>query len=357
MANVIFKIGTKAAYTTLETKDENTLYWLSDSQEIYKGSVLYAAGREATDTLAGLMSASDKKKLDSIGEGGTTSAKDVIFDTNLVFTEEFGRYVPVDGKVTIPAEGKSWYEVLMDAFSQDKNPTITQPSVTLTASAVKAYEVGTTVTPSYSAVLNPGSYEYGPATGIVASAWSVTNSESEEVLTTASVSFNQITVGDDTDYSITAQATYATGAVPLTALGSKYADGQIQAGTKSATKSKISGFRNSFYGTLDTKDGTVNSDLVRSLPSKSGKANANGNTFNISIPVGAIRVMFAYPATLRDVSSVQDVNGMNAEIKSAFAQTTVSVEGANGYTGIDYKVYVMDMANANDTANTYKVTI
>ena len=64
-----------------------------------------------------------------------------------------------------------------------------------------------------------------------------------------------------------------------------------------------------------------------------------------------------YPATLRDVSSVQDVNGMNAEVKTAFTKTVVSVEGANGYQAIDYKVYVMDMANANDTANTYKVTI
>lgn len=56
-------------------------------------------------------------------------------------------------------------------------------------------------------------------------------------------------------------------------------------------------------------------------------------------------------------SSVQDVNGMNAEVKTAFTKTVVSVEGANGYQAIDYKVYVMDMANANDTANTYKVTI
>ena len=35
----------------------------------------------------------------------------------------------------------------------------------------------------------------------------------------------------------------------------------------------------------------------------------------------------------------------------------LGTEGANGYQAIDYKVYVMDMANANDTANTYKVTI
>ena len=174
---------------------------------------------------------------------------------------------------------------------------------------------------------------------------------------TASGSFDELTVGDATSYAITATATHGEGAVPVTNLGNEYAAGKIAAGNKSKATGKITGYRNSFYGTLEAKDGEVNSALVRGLSGKSGKALAAGNSFNLAIPVGAIRVVFAYPATLRDVSSVQDVNGMNAEVKTAFTKTVVSVEGANGYQAIDYKVYVMDMANANDTANTYKVTI
>ena len=143
----------------------------------------------------------------------------------------------------------------------------------------------------------------------------------------------------------------------MTALGLPYNDGKIKAGSVSATKSRITGYRNSFFGTLSDKSKAVDSELVRSLSGKSGKALSNGNVFSISIPVGAIRVVFAYPASLRDVSSVLDVNGMNAEIKSAFSHSKVSVEGANGFSGIDYKVYVLDMAKANDAANTYKVTI
>lgn len=69
------------------------------------------------------------------------------------------------------------------------------------------------------------------------------------------------------------------------------------------------------------------------------------------------RIIEQNPATLRDVSSVLDVNGLNAEIKSGFTKSVVSVEGAAGYQAIDYKVYVLDYANANDAANTYKVTI
>ena len=54
---------------------------------------------------------------------------------------------------------------------------------------------------------------------------------------------------------------------------------------------------------------------------------------------------------------MQDVNGLNAEIKPAFTMTTVSVLGANNYDGIDYRVYYLDYANPNDTQNTYRVTI
>ena len=40
MANVIFKVGTKALFDALEQKDTNTLYWLEDVQELYKGNLL-----------------------------------------------------------------------------------------------------------------------------------------------------------------------------------------------------------------------------------------------------------------------------------------------------------------------------
>ena len=57
MANVIFKQGTRAQYDAIATKDSNTLYWLSDTQELFKGDVLYGKGAEATALASGLMSA------------------------------------------------------------------------------------------------------------------------------------------------------------------------------------------------------------------------------------------------------------------------------------------------------------
>lgn len=285
-------------------------------------------------------------------------ASQVMFSQDLVFTEQFGKYVPSGGKVTVPANGDSLLEVLLNAFATDSNPSITQPSVSISSSNFKAYEVGTNVTPSYSATLNPGSYQYGPATGITATSWSVVDNAAEpNTLTTASGSFPQMQVADGTSYSITATASYGAGAIPNTALGQEYADGQIKAGSKSATKGTITGYRNGFYGTTTSQSsGTFESDNIRALTA-TNKAITAGTVINISIPVGAKSVIFAYPASVRDVNSVQDVNGLNAEVKTAFTQVLVNVAGANGYNPIEYKVYYINYANANDTQNTYRVTI
>lgn len=353
----------------LPSDRQAAFYLCTDTRELYFGENLFTAavrpytGEKPVNPAVGILYVNTDTGVGEFYDGsqwvpvfGDIDAGSVYFDSDLVFTYQFGKYVPTDGKVTVPAEGKSFKEVLSDAYAEDQMPKVTQPSVALASSQVKAYEVGTSVTPAYTATFNPGSYEYGPDTGVTVESWEVTdtNGGSKD---TASGTFDPFTVEDDTNYSMTAKATHTAGATPKTALENEYAAGQIKAGTKQATKSKISGYRNSFYGTLEAKDGAINSALVRSLPVKSNKALANGNTFTISIPVGALRVMFAYPATLRDVSSVQDVNGMNAEIKSAFTMNNVDVEGTSGYTAIGYKVYVMDLAKANDTVNTYKVTI
>lgn len=77
MANVIFKFGTSAQYDLIQPKDENTLYWLTDTHQIFKGDVLFGVGAEATSELAGLLSAEDKKKLDELIESGLLELKAV----------------------------------------------------------------------------------------------------------------------------------------------------------------------------------------------------------------------------------------------------------------------------------------
>ena len=302
----------------------------------------------------------DKQELvKELGSGGnvvidTLDPEKVIFPEGLSTTYAIGKVKLENGMGTLVEPGGT-LEDFFNIFVDEKNPETTEPSVSLTFSQAKAYEVGTNITPSYSATLNPGSYTYGPDTGITATGWEISDTKNNKA-TTASGSFPQFQVTDNISYKITAKATYNAGAIPVTNTGNEYAAGQIPAGSKSKTSGAVTGYRNTFYGTLATKS-DITSDIIRGLAGKSGKALSNGSSFTVTIPVGALRVVIAYPASLRDVTSIKDVNGMNAEIASSFAKTTVNVEGANDYTPISYKVYILDFAEANDTANKFTVQI
>lgn len=292
---------------------------------------------------------------------GNYDASNVYFGDNITMAGSYSQIGNLtktqNGTATFAVKGKSVAEAFTQIFSKRLQPGApTQPSVSLTFSQAKAYEVGTTVTPTWSATLSAGSYTYGPATGITATAWEISDTAGNTA-TTASGSFDAITVADGTNYKITAKATHGAGAVANDNLGSPSSpEVKIAAGSKSATSNAITGYRNTFYGTKTTKD-ALDSAAIRSLTTKSNQAFANGKSFTIAIPVGAVRVVFAYPATLRDVNSVKDVNGLNAEIKSAFAKSTIAVEGANGATAIDYKVYTTDFAEPVAKANSYTITI
>ena len=257
---------------------------------------------------------------------------------------------------TFATKGKSVAEALTEIFSKRLQPTITSnPAVTLTFGQAKAYEVGTTVSPTYSASLSAGSYTYGPATGITATSWEISDTAGNTA-DTASGSFADVVVTDNTNYKITAKANYGAGAVAVDNLGATSSpEIKIAAGSATKTSGAITGYRNTFYGTV-TEKAEVTSTIIRGL-TKSNKALSNGSSFTVTIPVGAVRVIFAYPATLQDVSSVKDVNGLNAAIKSAFTKSSVTVAGAGADAGIAYKVYVTDYAEPVAKANSYTVKI
>ena len=114
-------------------------------------------------------------------------------------------------------------------------------------------------------------------------------------------------------------------------------------------------YRAGFYGTL-TEKSDLTSDTIRGL-SKTTTGLYEGKSTTVSIPLGARRVVFAYPASLGDLASVTDTNGLNAEILDGFTKITIDVEGANGYDAISYNVYYIDYANPNDKTNSYKFKI
>jgi hypothetical protein len=129
------------------------------------------------------------------------------------------------------------------------------------------------------------------------------------------------------------------------------------AGTLNDIKSNIiTGYRKSFYGTLSHKD----SFEVRDLSNSTTESLQEGSTFTIPIASDTMRVVIAYPAYLRDLTSVLDYNDSNSNIVSGFTllnNTFVSIGGINNYNPIDYKVYIMDFANPYGVSNKFIVTI
>lgn len=289
---------------------------------------------------------------------GNYDASNVYFDKDFVATAPIGVVeIPKSGSTTISAAGKSVKDVLAGIFAKEKEPAVTNPAVSITASANKAYEVGTKVSPSYSASLSAGSYTYGPATGITAKTWSVTNSGSDETLTTATGTFAEITVADNTNLSITATATYDAGAMPKTNIGNEAPAKQIKAGSASATTSaKITGYRNLFYGVVNTEN--LTSDVIRGLTK--GGAYTTSKTFDVNVTTAdAVGIVVAYPSNVprSGISKVLLTTSMNADVTADYKVTTnVDVEGANGYTAQSYKVYLYKPAKLT-VGQTHKITL
>lgn len=289
---------------------------------------------------------------------GNYNANNVYFDKDLFTTTEIGYITLQNGSAHIPTTGKNLTDTWEQIFVKEQNPTVTPPTVSFTQVTTGSFEVGTSVTPSYDAKMSAGSYSYGPATGLTAKSWNVNLKKGDKAVqnkTTAKDSFTAIVLADGDSYTINAEASYDDGAIPVTNEGKAYAAGQIKAGKVSKTSGAITSYRNTFYGTTVNKD-SLDSPTIRAL-NKTGKALKAGDSVTIALPVGAVRVVFAYPATLRDITSVKDINGLNAEIVSAFKKETITVAGAGNDAGISYKVFTTESAAPLESANSYKVTI
>lgn len=94
MANVIFKFGTRAQYDALTVKDTNTLYWLTDTQELMKGDARYGMGT-STAALAGLTPVDNTIVITDSDDGKTIGVRVSAVDGNALTVQEDGLYVPI----------------------------------------------------------------------------------------------------------------------------------------------------------------------------------------------------------------------------------------------------------------------
>ena len=290
---------------------------------------------------------------------GNYNADNVYFSDDMLVTKEIGYITLNNGQGTIPSKGKNLSEVFEAMLAKEQNPTTTQPSVNLTFSEAKAYEVGTVVYPTYSATFNAGSYTYGPATGVTVTSWEISDTAGNTA-STASGSFNDVTVTDNTNYKITAKANHTAGAIPLTNKKNEYVAGKIAAGSKTKVSGAITGYRSFFYGVLDTSsaEAPLTSAIVRGL-TNGGAYNAS-KTFTLNGSATAKRIVIAIPSnsTRAGLKEVILTSAMNTPVTDSYAKTTAAVkaEGVNGAMAIDYTVWTYEPA-AIDAGEVHKITL
>lgn len=309
---------------------------------------------------------------------GNVDAEKVILRDNITLA---GNYTQV-GNVTkganetktLDVKGKSFKEVMMSIFTaklQPANPT--QPAVTgFNLTGAKAVEAGTKVTTATfgTANLTAGSYQFGPATGVTAQSWKVDRVTNVQELNVKVADANSGTddnggkgfiIGDNGGENVvsslkyTVTATHNAGAIAYDNLGGQSnPPKKIDAGTKQATTSTYTCYRNYFYGATTTKP-TVDSTYIRTL-TKSNRAYSRGD-ITLTVPVGSQRVVIACVAGTTGVTKVINTSALNADVTGTFKKQTVRVEGAAGYTAVDYNVWVFEPAEAYGQQAILKVTL
>jgi hypothetical protein len=89
MANVKFlSVKLKSTFDALETKDSLALYWIEQTQEIYKGDVCFGTGALASEQASGLLSAEDYAAMKSLIAGGSGIGNLKPVDNSIIITKE-----------------------------------------------------------------------------------------------------------------------------------------------------------------------------------------------------------------------------------------------------------------------------
>lgn len=320
------------------------------------------------------------------------TTENTFFSEDMTVTYAFGKYTPDStGSVTVPTKNKSVYDALLDAFAEAKNPTVDQPSVSISVSGGSG-EVGTTFSyPEATLKIDDvGSYTYGSKdannvkygadeTGVVFAATdvvlkngdtnTVTNESSMVKGNTLKLKANagSTTYGDTAvKFTFTATAKFTeSDRVPVNNLGTKVDSLKITTGNATVTDktATFTGYRNSFWGYKLATEALSSPDVLTSVQvrglQKSGKAvdnlyPASGNTKkSYTVPAKTKQVFFVLPAGTKSSLSIANKSALGAPVAcakvagggTAEAPTGIWVEGANGYAAVAYDMWYVNLGS------------
>lgn len=258
----------------------------------------------------------------------------------------------VNGDTIVP--GTSIDTIVRKLLQERIPPVYTQPtiSIAVTSGTIGGYyEEGTVATPTISASFVRN--DAGSLNNIVIKKNDIQIKNS----TSSPVTFTEpFIITGTTTFSAT--ATYGAGIIKKDNFNEDYVTGSISAGSKSTVSNiTYTGYRKYFWGSDTVTTPAVSSANIRALSNSSEGSAGPGTTFTLSVTKGQTRATFAYPANVREVSSVKYVEMGNDESNMLFTQTVVPVEGANSFTAIDYRVYTLIPAQPFPSDMTFKVTI
>lgn len=282
---------------------------------------------------------------------GNYNAENVYFDEDLTFTKEIGYVTLENGSATLEAKGKNIKQVFQALFAKEEDGTVTPPSATISVADFKAYEVGTTITnPRYTTTFDKGSYQYGPDTGVSAVTYTVTFNG--KTVTGDKGNLDTIQVTDGMSLKANLVVDHTAGAIPLTNLGneSETENIAIAAGQAKASSGTLSGYRKMFWGFASSPE--LTSATIRALANSGTVSNKTLPT--ITAQAGDTCVIVAIPsADKKTLSSVTMPSSLNAPVTGLYIKQDqpIKVEGAEGYTAVDYDVWLYQPTKMSEGAD------
>lgn len=301
------------------------------------------------------------------------TTENTFFSEDMTVTYAFGKYAPdASGSVTVPTKNKSVYDALLDAFAEAKNPTVDQPSVSISVSGGSG-EVGTTFSyPEATLTIDDvGSYTYGSKdadnnkygaaeTGVVFAATDVvlkngdgnttTNESSMVKGSTLKLKANagSTTYGDaSVTFTFTATAKFTeSDRVPVNNLGTKVDSLKITTGnaTVESKTATFTGIRKCFYGYKSTDDALADPTKITSAQVRALGNIKDSLPSSLEVPVGTKQVYFlAKAGKYTKTLAITDANALNAPVACKKVASGVQVNGANDYAATAYDLWYVNL--------------
>lgn len=362
----------KDGNTPLLRINAETYYWevSYDDGETWISLNVKATGTEGNDYV---LTDADKKEIAGLVEKDTSIAEldenNLIFKEDLVTTYAIGNYSLTNGSATIPAKGKSLKEVWNSIYLQEKQPSVTQPSFSFSASGGSG-EVGSSFslpTATFK-VTGVGSYTYND-TGIKFSG-SITGGENTktfaDLVTNGTVPVT--TTGSITTYadspitfSFSGKYSYNAGNTPVTNLGNTANVSAIAAVTDKAISISctFTGYRKMFVGCLTSAKTSFSSDDIRGFTKISKQATRSEQSF--VVPSGTKQIVIAYPMSLTSTSLTPtfkyEALGQWFTEENVTYIDTVYVAGANNAASVAYYVFGYTHSGTFASDTNYKIKV